>query len=107
MNISYDYKTMILELKEEISSKNLSITDNIQILRDKNTLVGDYRPILDWYYDDSIMIDIFKIDILDTQQDIDLIMRNKKKYDDDKPFLESISVANCLIEMKEWSTIFN
>lgn len=104
MSISYDYEEMIQELQEELSDGILSLTDNIQILRDDKDIGYGYRPIIDWYYDDNTMTDDLNADIFDDEQDIEEKRHIKELYEKVK-FLEVISVANCLFEMEELDKI--
>lgn len=105
MRVSYDYEEFIEELKQEISDGILLPTDNIQVLRADREIDRGYRPIIDWYYSDEIMVEDLKIDIDDEEEEIEEKQGIKEQYEKDKKSLEIISVAGCLLEMKERNRI--
>lgn len=55
MHISYDYTELLGELKSELLHGNLNISSDIRIVREKTSIIGDYKPIVDWYYHDDII----------------------------------------------------
>lgn len=89
MRISYDYQEMIQELKEEINDGILSPTDDIQILRSSKTIGDNYKPIIDWYYDDNTMVEISETDLFDSEQDIKQMRQMYQEYIKNKPFLKT------------------
>lgn len=115
MHISYDYSELIQELTEDIDDKILTENDTIQILRGKNigpvTHYGvpkiiAYKPIIDWYYDHEIMMEIMSeppMDVIDGRV-VDYA-KIKKDYKKIAKLLEEIRVKDCLIEMKSMSRI--
>lgn len=87
--ISYDYADLISELNEDLRDGILSLDDTIQILRADEEVTRYYRPVIDWYYSDERMVN----------------HPDKVQYEQDKPKLISISVADCLDEMEQWNAI--
>ena len=53
MKISYDYSEFLQELKEELQIGTLDLSSDILIVRSDQTLIGNYQPIIDWYYSDD------------------------------------------------------
>lgn len=102
--ISYDYSEMIQEFKEDLEDGILKRDEIIQILRgDKiNNL---YSPIIDWYYSDIKVNNDFKIDFMDTEEDILFKQTYKKQYLKDKPNLVQSTVSAVLIEMEDMNKI--
>ncbi len=92
------YNKFINQLKEEIKEKTLHIIEDIQILRDNR------GQVVEWYYSDKEMIELYELAESDpcTEEEGKRIM---KKYEEDKPYLQSVSVANLLIELEEGNKI--
>jgi len=112
MKISYGYEELIESIKEELKENTLWLHDTIQVLRSENPIssgtINEYRPILYWYYSSEQMLDVLKMDLLnDEDEDFSFMDRSNLaiQYEKDKPFLENISVAECLEEMEEWNSI--
>lgn len=106
MKISYDYEEIIQELKEELKDGMFTLSDTIQVLRSDNTIEDGYRPIIDWYYDDMVMAETLANDLLDDEEDLEEKRNLKKQYENDKLYLESITVKQCLNEMEEKMNLF-
>ena len=105
MKISYNYEEMLSELKEDVIDGVLLPTDTIQVLRSDKEIGNEYKPIIDWYYDNERMAENFKSDVFDDEQEIAQKQQIKKQYEKDKPNLLSISVEDCILEMEEWNKI--
>lgn len=111
MQISYDYSELIQELTEEIEDNVLTEEDTIQILRGENigpvthfgsTKIIVYKPIVDWYYNHDTMAAITTEDPTDVLDDRSRIQSD---YEMNAPFLEQITVKDCLIEMRSLNSI--
>lgn len=105
MRVSYDYEEFIEELKQEISDGVLLPTDTIQVLRANREIDRGYKPIIDWYYNHETTLEDLEIDDDDDQEEIKEKQIMKELYKRDKDFLELVSVAGCLLEMKERNKI--
>lgn len=95
MRVSYDYEELLAELIEELEDGVLVLQDVIQVLRAENPIHGQYRPIVDWYYDEEEM----------AEQVTDMTVQELDKYRRDKAHLEAVTVKECLEEMKKWNAI--
>lgn len=105
MIISYDYREIIKELKEELRDGILSLTDTIQVLRSDSDVCNGYRPIIDWYYDNDKMMKLLKGNFFDDEEDFKELHLIKEPFEKDVPLLENIFVGVCLMELKERSKI--
>lgn len=105
MNYSYDYSEFLVEFKEELEEGIITLDSSIQILRAAQSIEG-YYPIVDWYYDDEAVMNDLKLDLLDSKKETKEKMDLKRRYEKDKPFLERITVLNCLNEMCECDRLF-
>lgn len=99
----YDYSLMIQDLMDVTISGRLSLNDSIQILRSEHQLMKDYKPIIDWYYCDEQMKEIYAINSWDEKQDIKSKQKFTKQYEKDKSQLESVTILDCLIEMQKYN----
>lgn len=54
MTFSYDYEELINEIEADIKEGLIKRDDNIQIVRSPEVVYQNYRPIIDYYYDDDI-----------------------------------------------------
>lgn len=95
---SYDYSEMLEELQEELQDGELSLDNNIQVLRTDQPAFELYRPIIDWYYNDNIMVDMFKEEFEECQE-------IKSSYERDKTKLESMKVVDVIAEMEVHNNI--
>lgn len=125
IKISYDYEELLYEINEEIEDGVLSLEDEIQILRGEglsnkelehrlewfrsqgvvNPVLEEYHPIIDWYYDDNSMNEIFEIEPDYDEEEIKEAEEIKVSYLKDKPFLITKKVKEVLEEMKEKNKI--
>jgi len=48
----YDYKDLISEIEEDIEDGVVRLEDDLFVIRRTEPLFNDYRPILDYEYDD-------------------------------------------------------
>jgi len=48
----YDYKDLISEIEEDIEDGVVTLEDDLFVIRRTEPLFNDYRPILDYEYDD-------------------------------------------------------
>ena len=80
INYSYDYDELLCDLENELETSDLHKTSYIQILRSEEPVFGDYKPIIDYYYEDEIMQDILTIDADDDIDEIEYIIE-KQNYD--------------------------
>lgn len=99
MMISYDYQDLIDELKEEIGDEELSLMDTVQVLR--GPTIGDgYKPVIDWFYNHAKMEGLLREHFYDTAADIKEFNQLKKHYNDNKPYLEEIPLADLFSELE-------
>lgn len=125
IKISYDYEELLNEINEEIEDGVLFLEDEIQILRGEclsnkelehrlkwfrsqgvvNPVLEEYRPIIDWYYDNNSMNELFKIEPDYDEEEIKEVEEIKASYLKDKPFLITKKVKEVLEEMKEKNKI--
>ena len=54
INYSYDYDELLCDLEDELETSDLHKTSYIQILRSEEPVFGDYKAIIDYYYEDEI-----------------------------------------------------
>lgn len=87
MNYSYDYSEMIGELEDELQEGILQKLDTIFVLRSEKSFPDGYKPIIDWYYENTE-------EIIESEKEKEAFMK-------DKPHLEKILAELCLDEMKE------
>ncbi len=92
------YSKFISQLKEEIKEKTLHIVEDIQVLRDSR------GQVIDWYYSDKEMMDLYELAEGDEESEREM-KEIMKQYKKSKPYLQSISVANLLIELEENDSI--
>lgn len=50
----YNYKALMSEINEDIENNILDIDEDIYIIRKTTPIFDDYRPILDYEYDDIL-----------------------------------------------------
>ena len=101
INYSYDYDELLCDLENELETSDLHKTSYIQILRSEEPVFGDYKPIIDYYYEDEIMQDILTIDADDDIDEIEYIIKQKDLYLKDKPTLELMLVSDVIDEMRK------
>ena len=93
MRISYDYREMIQEFREELEDGTLHLNDAVYILRDKSR--EPYQPVIDWYYTKADSISTLK----EVHPDI------YAQFENDQPNLEVAKVKDILEEMVEMNRI--
>lgn len=101
MGFSYDYSTLIKELKAEIADGILTPKSFIQVLREEKPAFESYRPIIDWYYDDKKTKESFTPDIFDSDDEIREKKFSEFLYKRDKKSLEQTTVEKCLYELEQ------
>jgi len=106
MKISYDYSILIREIQEELEEGVLSESDSVQILRAPDPLPGlGYHPIIDWYYDRDTMRELAAPEFGDDEGDDTDRKETVRDYFQDFEHLETIGVADLLLEMEEANRI--
>ena len=106
--LSYDYSELIQELHEEIADGILKYDDIIQIVRGETIEeMGDYEPIIDWYYNNKCQMDDLKIEIFDDGEDIEMKNKIREQYEKDiqSGKLESCTVNAALVEMEDMNKL--
>ncbi len=98
MSIEFDYTEMIEELLEDLNEGILQSDETVQVLRYEEALPDGYLPILDIYYDDEIMTELFNVE--EGDEDYETILEEKELYLQDKPHLETCQVSDILEEMQ-------
>lgn len=99
MMISYDYQDLIDELKEEINDKELSLMDTVQVLRGP-TIEDGYKPVIDWFYNHAKMETLLRKYFYDTPAVMEELDQLKKHYDDNRPYLEEVPLADLFSELE-------
>ena len=101
VNYSYDYEELLKDIDCELAEGCLNINSHIQVLRSDEVAFGDYRPIVDYYYNNEKMQEIITIDFDD---DIDEIKEKKDieaQYLEVKNKLENMLILDVINEMKK------
>lgn len=109
MKTSYDYNDLIAELEKQISNNALVPEATIQIRRgDKLKRINlfgindgevNYCPIIAWYYDKSFMAELLKPEPTYDRDGGEKIPDAMMKYINDIPYLQDITIKECLNEM--------
>lgn len=89
-----NYKIFKVEIEEELADGILTPSDKIQVLRKDGV-------ITDWYYSDELMKSDLTPEYDDTEREIDVKQKIQELYEQDKPYLENISVSAFLSELKQ------
>jgi hypothetical protein len=97
MRITYDYSEFLQEFREELYECALSLEDEVLVLRGK-PLPDGYRPVIDWYYDEDVMLDMLA--------DAEITNEAREEFNRVYDFLEPIKVKDLIVEMKRKSTLF-
>lgn len=109
----YQYEEMVLELREAVRQRQLTMTSRIQIMRDKQIKYGGAYPILEWYYDRegmsamaSVVLDEAEgtgsfIVSIDSEDGLGQRLLDLAQYVEDMPYLEETTVAQALWEMEK------
>lgn len=105
MKISYDYDELINEIEEEIEDGILTLEDSVQILRAKESINGEYFPIIDWYYSEEDMKELLKVDMFESKEEKKERESIEESYAEDCFNLESITVKDFLKEMNIYNSI--
>lgn len=109
----YQYEEMVLELREAVRMRRLTMTSRIQIMRDTQIKFNGANPILEWYYDREGMA-AFASAVLDEVDEAGSVLVSAEgeggpaqrlldiaQYVEDMPYLEEITVAQALWEMEK------
>lgn len=92
-----DYNHFIQELHLEIATQQLTLDSKIQILRSFKAIHqgnNTYYPIVDWYYDEVTMDELFE------QYPLSELTSSVLLYIIDQPYLEEMTVKNMLKELE-------
>lgn len=100
MTLSYDYSELLKEIHEELEDGMVSLNTYIQVLRSKKPVYQDYRPVIDWYYDDMVQMQDFETDIFDSEKTKKKLIKEREEYLATKSQLESIKVGELIFEME-------
>lgn len=112
-HFSYDYSKILAEIKEDIAEGILSMNDSINVVRG-DKIIGDYRPIIDYYYTDFADTIMQPLEEIYSKEDYTPAEWNKlvketeesiNQYEKDKNSLELISVSRAISEMEELNGI--
>lgn len=112
-----NYKEMIEDISYEVSEGVLKEMDQIQVLREENAVMQDYRPVVDWYYDAYTMEQDLNIPLEDlcdqeeySKEEWADMLENQKaykaQYEAEKDHLELVAVKDILTEMKQMVKLF-
>lgn len=110
MRRGHNYRILLEELENELSYGLLRADDLIQVqrlpspLRNLDGTVSDYFPIVNWYYNEKTMQEVvFAHSSLGSKQDILSSTADQlRRYDAVKASLETITMQDCLDEMRHW-----
>lgn len=101
--ITYDYDDFLNELNEDMNAGVLSLTQSIQVQRDYQNMIGDYAPIVDWYYSKEVMEEQYQSTVLDTAEEKEELEDAYRMYNLIKNSLETMTVLDAVKEMKSWN----
>ena len=104
-NSAYDYTGFIKELNEELEIGSLTPTTIIQVFRAEKPVIGEYRPIVDWYYKHLTMIELLEPNEFDSPEDLKEKRFQRTMYDAFRKYYETVTVQKCLAEMYEMQKI--
>lgn len=105
MKYSYDYSDLLSELQEEVDEGILSDDSEVQILRKDETIFKDYKPIIDWFYNDTLMEEMLIPDIFDDKEDLEDKARLKELYTVNQPKLQSVKLIDLIEELEKVNSI--
>jgi len=121
MNLSYDYSDLLKEIKEEIKDGTLTPESEILLLRGSPLSFkmipefrviaiaqganAEYRPIIDWYYDDLQTEKILANDPFDDAGEAKEKKSMREQFKKDRPNMKTAKVRDVIAEMEEWSKI--
>lgn len=109
----YQYEEMVLELREAVRLRQLTMTSRIQIMRDTQVKFNGNNPILEWYYDREGMAALASAALDEVEEAGSVIVSidgdggpaqrllDIAQYVEDTPYLEEITVAQALWEMEK------
>ncbi len=102
MSMEIEYTELLEELLDELLSDLeegiLESDDEIQVLRHDEALEDGTFPILEIYYEDGIMQELFDVD--ENEEDFETIQEEKELYLQDKEHLKMYKVSDIIEEMK-------
>lgn len=99
LDMFYYAREILASLQEDIQDNVLDLNENIQVLRFSECEIGEYRPVLDWFYSDDVMRSIVEIDLFDEPYEINEKHSLKEDYEKHKSLLEIITVQECIYEL--------
>ncbi len=97
MELSYDYSKLIYMIKHEISEL-INPDDELQILRGEH-LGNNYYPVVDYYYADEIMQEIYNEN--ERLSEYPQMLKEKFRYEKLKSQLKTVKVEDFLNELKK------
>jgi hypothetical protein len=121
-----NYAKFLFEIKQDIAEGILDPDGSILILRSKKTvsedlkkyplaewamsndkdgIIANYYPIIDWYYDDVMTNKSLAKDPTDTIEEIDDKKKYKKDFERDRPDMKIMNVSLVLQELAMWAVI--
>jgi len=119
IHLSYDYEDLLKDIKNEIAIGNINLNSTIQVLRKYSpTLLDNYYPIVDWYYEHEIQIKDLQPDPLDhmfpeddffygdeIEAEEKELLEQRHQYEKNRPHLTTMIVKYVIAEMEYWNTI--
>jgi hypothetical protein len=87
------------EINEELVDGTVKLSTVIQVLRTDNPIYENYRPIIDWYYDDKTQMEGFLLRPEFPKMVQRKISEEKMKYLTIQHKLEEIKVSELIREM--------
>jgi len=121
MKLSYDYSELLKELRDELADGTLTLQSDILVLRGSpisSRLISEfkeiadargenveYRPIVDWYYDDLQIEKVFAKDPFDSNKEIKEKILMREQFSKDRPNMKIAKVRDVIAEMEEWGRI--
>ena len=114
--LSYDYEEMIGELKSDIEAGLIKTSTLINIVRAREPFSEEvnYRPIIDFYYDQDIenmslpLASLYDKNEYSAQEWQEMEEKQKKmleQYTNDQQYFEKHTVMAILTEMEQWNSI--
>ena len=99
IKFSYDYTDLIHDIEDDLKEGSLTADADIQILRGEPVQDLGYAPVIDYYYVDSEMQELFYEDMLEGVKDTTQLKAEIQQYNKDKPHLLIKTVRDVLEEL--------
>ncbi len=101
IRVNVDYTRLMGEIRAALLMRDLSLDEQVQILRSENSVSDDgYKPIVDYYYNHDRVVRLLTPGPGPGESELEELNRLKQDYEAKRPFLELITVMDMLQEME-------